>query len=572
MQIRLVFCIFMSTNPKDDMDKSISTTFKYKSKQVNNKIIGSSLFKSFRFTINVRGLKVGLIEESHSFIRVKLHSNTSKAQCPYCHQYSKHKHSHYTRHLQDIPVYDRTLLLEVQVGKYRCGNPGCERKIFAERLPDICHPYARNTLSAEKQILWVSLNSSALRASSLLGLLHITSSASSCLRLLHRQGKENPCCQSTYVGIDDFAWKKGHIYMSVVVDHLTGKPVAVLNERGGETVEQWFSKNPQIQYITRDRGQSFIEAINGSLPNATQICDRFHLIKNMIDTATPQVAALLKKPSKCLYHQYPTKAEAEDMILEAIFHMGKAQHSNKLQTYQKSLKLKSLGYTILEIANELGKTTRQIYLIMHNRKLSSYMNPDQKLALKHTQELAGIISNGHIDVYAIAKQMKGVLGTALIAKITCTLRKKYKDNRRQVRQTNRKVKDENESCKLSKAQIRKLLLGDSSNTLRQEDQPSIQIKALVDLCREFRSIINGKGQVNDLEKWILKTKKSPNKALRNFAYGIAKEKEAIQAAIDIPLSNGRAEGTVNKIKGIKRQMYNRAGISLLRAKILYESG
>jgi hypothetical protein len=116
------------------MDKSISTTFKYKSKQVNNKIIGSSLFKSFRFTINVRGLKVGLIEESHSFIRVKLHSNTSKAQCPYCHQYSKHKHSHYTRHLQDIPVYDRTLLLEVQVGKYRCGNPGCERKIFAERL------------------------------------------------------------------------------------------------------------------------------------------------------------------------------------------------------------------------------------------------------------------------------------------------------------------------------------------------------------------------------------------------------------------------------------------------------
>ena len=179
----------MSTNPKDDMDKSISTTFKYKSKQVNNKIIGSSLFKSFRFTINVRGLKVGLIEESHSFIRVKLHSNTSKAQCPYCHQYSKHKHSHYTRHLQDIPVYDRTLLLEVQVGKYRCGNPGCERKIFAERLPDICHPYARNTLSAEKYILSVSLNSSALRASSLLGLLHITSSASSCLRLLHRQGK-----------------------------------------------------------------------------------------------------------------------------------------------------------------------------------------------------------------------------------------------------------------------------------------------------------------------------------------------------------------------------------------------
>ena len=70
-------------------------------------------------------------------------------------------------------------------------------------------------------------------------------------------------------------------------------------------------------------------------------------------------------------------------------------------------------------------------------------------------------------------------------------------------------------------------------------------------------------------KWIEKAKATRNMALTNFAYGIEKDWEAVQAAIDIPFSNGLLEGTVNKIKAVKRQMYNRAGSKLLRAKILY---
>ena len=73
----------------------------------------------------------------------------------------------------------------------------------------------------------------------------------------------------------------------------------------------------------------------------------------------------------------------------------------------------------------------------------------------------------------------------------------------------------------------------------------------------------------DIRKWIEKAKATRNMALTNFAYGIEKDWEAVQAAIDIPFSNGLLEGTVNKIKALKRQMYNRAGSKLLRAKILY---
>ena len=69
--------------------------------------------------------------------------------------------------------------------------------------------------------------------------------------------------------------------MSVVVDQMTHIPIALLEDRNGEALDNWLIRTPLIQYITRDRGRCFTEAINRIIPGVTQICDRFHLIKNM---------------------------------------------------------------------------------------------------------------------------------------------------------------------------------------------------------------------------------------------------------------------------------------------------
>ena len=62
--------------------------------------------------------------------------------------------------------------------------------------------------------------------------------------------------------------------------------------------------------------------------------------------------------------------------------------------------------------------------------------------------------------------------------------------------------------------------------------------------------------------------KSDLKILREFAAGIRRDKEAVQNAMDIYLNNGVLEGTVNKTKAIKRQMFNRANITLLGNKLI----
>ena len=49
------------------------------------------------------------------------------------------------------------------------------------------------------------------------------------------------------MGIDDFAYKKGKDYMSVVVDQMTHIPIALLEDRNGEALDNWLIRNPQIQ-------------------------------------------------------------------------------------------------------------------------------------------------------------------------------------------------------------------------------------------------------------------------------------------------------------------------------------
>ncbi len=57
--------------------------------------------------------------------------------------------------------------------------------------------------------------------------------------------------------------------------------------------------------------------------------------------------------------------------------------------------------------------------------------------------------------------------------------------------------------------------------------------------------------------------------LKNFTEGLQQDQAAVQAALLLPWSNGQVEGQINRLKLIKRQMYGRANLDLLRLKVLY---
>jgi transposase len=78
------------------------------------------------------------------------------------------------------------------------------------------------------------------------------------------------------LGIDDWAWKKGATYGTILVDLLSRKPIELLPDRAVETAEAWLRTHPEITLVSRDRGGDYAAAAKRGAPQAQQVADKFH--------------------------------------------------------------------------------------------------------------------------------------------------------------------------------------------------------------------------------------------------------------------------------------------------------
>ena len=83
------------------------------------------------------------------------------------------------------------------------------------------------------------------------------------------------------MGVDDFAFRKGCNYGTILIDLDQRKPIDLLPDREGRTLENWLAAHPGIELITRDRSSSYANAVTSACPNAIQVADRWHLLSNL---------------------------------------------------------------------------------------------------------------------------------------------------------------------------------------------------------------------------------------------------------------------------------------------------
>lgn len=105
-------------------------------------------------------------------------------------------------------------------------------------------------------------------------------SASTVLRLLHsapvpRVGKPRA------IGVDDWAWRKGRSYGTLVVDLERRRPLDLLPDRSGPALAAWLRRHPEITAVARDRSTEYARAVTSAAPKAVQVADRWHLLLNM---------------------------------------------------------------------------------------------------------------------------------------------------------------------------------------------------------------------------------------------------------------------------------------------------
>lgn len=201
--------------------------------------------------------------------------------------------------------------------------------------------------------------------------------------------------------------------------------------------------------------------------------------------------------------------------------------------------------------------------------MNKLLNKDQKVCIRHARMLAKTVSGGCITPKSLVGRMEGKLKSSLICKCVRELNRKYKELRHQVRKQNHEKRKK--QLKVRKAAIWEYIITgktDSKKLLEIHDSHP-EVEQAIQLCIGFVSTLFDRDGAMELNKWISQAETAKSKKMRSFAQYIKSDRKAVEMACLTNYSNGMMEGTVNKIKEIKRTMFNRAGIELLRAKVIY---
>ena len=202
------------------------------------------------------------------------------AVCPTCHEVSARIHSYYVRVPHDLPISGQAVQLRLRVRRFRCQNHDCLQQTFAERIPEVVAYHAQRTARLTTTLTLFAAVLSGQAGSRLLGKTGMPLSADTLLRLAKR-ANVRPIVTPRVLGVDDFAFQRGHRYGSLLIDLETHQPIDLLPERTANALSAWLREHPGVEWISRDRSTEYARGASEGAPQVQQIVDCWHLLKNL---------------------------------------------------------------------------------------------------------------------------------------------------------------------------------------------------------------------------------------------------------------------------------------------------
>jgi transposase len=271
-----------------------------------------------------KSLKITEIIETEQTLIVHMKSLTHGQICPKCGLGMSKYHGTYERTVQDLPVFQKRVLLVITSYEYYCENEACKATTFTEDYEGFVGRFGRMTNRLEDFIRMLALETNCEGAAAICKEMNIKVSGDTIIRMLRKLNDlPLPPCGDT-IGVDDFAYRKGHAYCTVICDVETHRPIEILDGRDGKTLREWLKKNKQVKKITRDRAGAYAKAISDELPEAMQIADRFHLYQNLLTAVKDALKAEL-----------PNKTAIPDTVNE-MADKAKQEHQTAVEPSSQS--------------------------------------------------------------------------------------------------------------------------------------------------------------------------------------------------------------------------------------------
>jgi transposase len=491
------------------------------------------------------------------------------------------------RKLADLPSHGQAIEIRLKVRRFFCSGSECPRRIFAERLP-FAAAFARTTSRLRDIHAEIGLFLGGEAGARLASRLAVPTSPDTLLRRI-RQAALTIAQPVRVLGIDDWAFRRGQRYGTILCDLERRRPVDLLPERSAETLRDWLRAHPEVEIISRDRADDYIKGATEGAPQAVQVADRWHLLRNLGDAMRRMVDRLggkLRQAVGALRQAIATQATTEvpgtttpvNTPQEAPrqTRYSQRQHERRqrrLERYEQVKALHRQGLGFREIGRQLGLNRATV-----RRFAQSETFPERatRRTPRRTDSVADFIhrrwQEGCRNAAQLFKELKaqGFDGSYYMVRRRLARWRRRADNAQPGGEDDAALRK-----RFSPRQLVRLLLkpgpelSDDERSLRERlEQHDGDLCKAGELARQFREMIRGR-KAEAWTDWISQSQQAAVPAeLRSFAKGLHEDEKAVQAALALPWSNGQVEGQVNRLKTLKRQMYGRAKFDLLRMRFL----
>src|SRR6266496_4462829 len=541
------------------------------------------------------GLRLDDVSIGPDQIVATLEAAASRATCPVCGTWSETVHSLYQRTIADLPWSGQAVQLRLRVRRFFCRQPTCVRRIFTERLPTVVAPYARRSKRLTELVCLLAFALGGEPGARIVERLRMAASPATLLRLI-RRAAVTECPTPRVLGVDDWARQRGQTYGTILVDQEQHSAIELLPDRTAETLATWLRRHPGVEIICRDRAGAYADGARQGAPDAVQVADRWHLLANvgeLLERVIRSHHAVLSQAAAAVDRvatetATPSGSTPEEAVAPPPPKVTRAQQdrqasrARRLARYETVIALHQAGCSQVAISEQVGLDRKTI-----RRYLRSDGFPERAPATLRSTSLApyeGYLRTRWADGCHNAHQLwreirsQGFPGAAAIVRRHVAAWR-IRPARRG-RSAQRPVETGGSPRRLptrvlSPRQARWLLLR-TWDTLDADER--IYRSFLVNECpalREAQHLAESFGRLiraHDrpaLDAWLINAEASTVPEIRSFAAGLRRDVAAVAAAVTSPGSNGQTEGQVNKLKLLKRSMYGRAKLDLLRLRLVH---
>ena len=495
------------------------------------------------------GLSVLVIEDvrdAGEAIVVRARTRAVAVACPGCGAETGRVHGYHERTAADVSADGRRVVLKVRARRMRCPVTGCTVQTFREQVPGVLDRYQRRTARLSMQVSAVARELAGRASARLLPALGIAGSRHTMLRALLKIPLP-ALAVPRVLGTGDFALRRGSVYATVLIDAETGQRVDAVEGRTADIAEKWLLGHPGAEVVCRDGSGAYGEAVRRALPGAVQVSDRWHLWHLLAEAVRKEVAAHCACWAKGMPLQEGKRA------------------ATTAERWQQVHELRSRNVGLLECSRRLGLSMNTV---------KRYDRTSEPERLQRVPKYRPTLVDPYRDYLRKRRaEEPGVPVQYLLSEIR---ERGYQGSSNLLVRYINQGRLDSDRPHLSPRRAARILLtrpdrltGGQAETRARLQAACPEMTALASLISSFAEML-APARENEagLQRWITSVREADLPFLHSFTRGLDLDIQAVTAALTLPFHNGRTEGVNTKTKMIKRQMYGRAGFTLLRHRIL----